>query len=108
MMDYIELGPTPSGEDCEQLGPNYDSRRAVIECSTYANQLKRMFPDCRFTVKRFPHDFGTYMEVVVNYDTDSEEETELAYDVDSGYPESWDDTAREQLAKQLADLSRIV
>ena len=108
MKDYIELGPTPSGEDCEQLGPNYDSRKAVIECSAYAGQLERMFPGGNFTVKRFPHDFGTYMEVVVNYDTDSEEETDLAYDVDSGYPETWDDIAREQLAKQLADLARIV
>jgi len=108
MRDYIELGPTPAGEDCEQLGPNYSSVRAGIECALYVNQLQRLFPDCDFSIKRFPHDFGTYMEVVVNFEDENEEETRLAYDVDAGIPESWDEIALEQLEKQMADWSRII
>ena len=101
MQEYIELGPTPSGEDCEQLGPNYNPRRAAIECSVFVNQLSRVFPDNVFGVKRFRHDFGTYMEVVVYYDDSVESQVDSAYNVESNTPEYWDDIARDQLAKQL-------
>jgi len=102
MRDYIALGPTPCGESCEQLGANYDPTKAAIECSVFINQLDRVFPGNEFGVKRFHHDFGTYMEVVVYYDDSNESEIDSAFNVEGNTPEYWDDIAKDQLRKQLA------
>ena len=104
MRDYMTLGPTPCAENCEQLGANYDPRKAAIECSVFINQLERTFPDNEFGVKRFHHDFGTYMEVVVYYDDSKENEVDSALEVEANIPEFWDDIAKDQLSKQLGVL----
>jgi eukaryotic-like serine/threonine-protein kinase len=43
MTDYLELGPCPCDEDCEQLGANYDHGRARLECRVLRDQLIRQF-----------------------------------------------------------------
>ena len=74
-IDYMEIGSSPSDEDCAQLGSdNYDVL-SRIELNAYVHQLERMFPyvknsdSLKFAVKRFNHDFGTYAEVVIYFDT---------------------------------------
>lgn len=99
MRDYVVLGPTPADEDCTAAGvcPN----RERYESTVYAQQLARMFPPpqgCRFIAKAFPHDFGSYYEVVVTYDDTSEEQTDFAFKVESMAPARWDSEARRQLA----------
>ena len=66
--EFLDIGPTPSGEDCAQVGnKTYDYYElSKIELVAYANQLKRMFPDMpqglRIVKKANPHEFGTYYE----------------------------------------------
>ena len=95
--DYLTLGPTPCDEPCEQIGVNYDHAKATREHKAYIAQLRRMFPIpeslaglVSFTVKRFPHDFGTYSEVCVVWETSSDEATEFALNVEGNIPEKWD------------------
>ena len=108
MREHMELGPTPCDEPCEQLGPNYNPAKARRESQVYANQLRRMFPDPPYGttigVKAFPHDFGSYIEVVVYFFCDDEESAEYAYKVESGLPANWDDEARAEL-KELSHAS---
>ena len=97
MKDYLELGPTPCGESCEQLGPTYNLGRAKAELTTYLHQLQRLFPLATFQIKSFPHDFGTYKEVAVIFDDENAEQVDLAYEIEASFPEYWDDEAKSEL-----------
>lgn len=98
MSEYLTLGPTPHDEVCT---PNTgDPRKINLENKLYKEQLERLFktkcPDVRFVVKSFPHDFGSYSEVCVEwYDAEGMAQ---AYDIESELPDKWDAEALEALA----------
>jgi hypothetical protein len=91
--DYMHIGPTPADEPCEQLGPNYDPQKARAECNRFIAAIRQTLgtePEgARLSIKSNPHDFGTYYEVVINYDTDNEEATKYAYRCESDSPTTW-------------------
>lgn len=102
--DYIELGSTPCSEKCAQVGELDYNARAHIECKAYVHQLERIFPipdgvDAAFRVKMFPHDFGSYHEVVVYFGTQDEKAIEYAFHVENNLPEYWDPEAMTELKK---------
>lgn len=92
--EYMEIGPTPFGEDCAQVGdPDY-AMNAKMECNRYIELLNSLFPQAAdvnafFSVKSFPHDFGTYYEVCVNFDPEDTKSVDFAYNVDANLPEFW-------------------
>lgn len=93
--DYIEIGSSPYGESCAQVGSEHYARLSSIECQVYAAQLKRMFPDGEFGVKSFAHDFGSYKEVVAYFYPDSEDAMmEAAFEAERSGPEFWDEEAK--------------
>ena len=103
MYDYIELGPVPANEDCAQVGqPNFH-RDSTTEMDAYIQLLYRAFPKAEelnifFVKKWFPHDFGTYGEVIAKYDADNEESTNYVFNViDKDLPGDWDNEARKVL-----------
>jgi hypothetical protein len=94
MIDYIELGPVPGDEDCAQIGEDNYHRKAMAECHRYLEQLIRKWGEenaHRFGIKRFPHDFGSYFEVVVYFDSDIEDELDFAIKVENNLPANWED-----------------
>ena len=102
MKDYMEIGPSPCSEDCAQVGGEGFRQRATKEMDAYINQLNRMFGDLikdnksiYFSKKWFPHDFGTYGEVVINFD--DETDYDIIYEIERNLPEYWDDEAKKQL-----------
>lgn len=102
MIEYLEIGPVPAGEDCAQVGSIDFRNQSKREMRAYINQLKREFPaydehNVRFVAKYFPHDFGSYGEVCVEYDTDDEVATTFAFKVDNFIPMQWDEEALEEL-----------
>jgi len=105
MKDYINIGPTPCDEDCAQVGDNDYDIKSKIETAAYRNQLNRMFPEVlnsktlSFSIKTFQHDFGSYKEVVLNYDDNNEEEyNEIALTkVDANTPKNWDEEALKEI-----------
>lgn len=91
MSDYINIGSTPAEESCLPAGhPN--ARR---ECEIYRRQLEREFPDGNFRVKGFPHDFGTYYEVVAGLGTELEQKAALEAEGEAS--PTWDEEARKEL-----------
>lgn len=91
MSDYLNIGSTPAEESCLPAGhPN--ARR---ECTIYCRQLEREFPGGNFRVKGFPHDFGTYYEVVAGLGT--ELEREAAFAAEGEVSPTWDEEARKGL-----------
>jgi hypothetical protein len=94
MREYLELGSSPTEEDCIQVQSNTDYKNEMCEeCSRYKDLLKKIFSDipdsCTFSIKSFPHDFGNYYEVVVYYNPDIEASVEYAFNVESNLPAHW-------------------
>lgn len=83
----MEFGPTPCDESCLQV-PYNDPQAARNECKRYALQLTDTFDflEVYFSVKSFPHDFGSYYEVV---GCCGDETIEQLYFVESNLPATW-------------------
>lgn len=96
MADYIALGSVPVDEDCVGVSDKRPyMKEMTAECRRYKKLLEELFPrpngvDAHFTIKSFPHDFGTYKEVCVVYDCDDEAACEYAYNVEANLPARWE------------------
>lgn len=101
MKDYIEIGASPSDEDCAQVGQNNFFEQASRECGAFIKQLIRVFGTpphgCYLHMMGFPHDFGTYYEVVCDFDTEVEGSIEYAFKLESETPARWDEEAVKDL-----------
>lgn len=90
MNTYLEIGQTPISEPCAQVGFDGYEFLSRLECKYFKQQLEEQFPQGEFRVKSFPHDFGTYREVCVIYDDDSEDDRmEAAFAAESSAWENW-------------------
>ena len=94
MREYLPLGSTPTGESCAQIGSRDYAKRARRECQQYIDQLIRQFGEppagVNFMTKTFPHDFGSYYEVVIWYTVGDPIQESYAFSVEGSLPESWD------------------
>jgi hypothetical protein len=101
LKDYIEIGPTPVEEDCVQVGADNYGGLARRECNVFIEQLRRVFgtePEgARLAIKRNPHDFGEYLEVVCHYDDELPDSVEYAFKLEAKTPANWDDEAKAKL-----------
>jgi hypothetical protein len=93
MRDYINIGPCPAAENCVQIGdPDYYIK-AKAECQRYIELIRcTLGPEpagARLAIRRFPHDFGTYMEVVCYFDSDRPKSEEYAFKCESDAPGFW-------------------
>jgi len=93
MKNYLEIGPSPIEEDCVQVGEENYADRAREECNRFVQLIREELgkePEgARLAVKSFPHDFGTYFEVVCWYDEDLPETVEYAFRCESDAPVRW-------------------
>jgi hypothetical protein len=107
MRDHLEIGGTPYGEDCAQVGREGYLKRNRAECRAYIGQLTRMFgpaPDgCSLVIRSNPHDFGTYLTVEAVFDPTNEAARAYAYRCEGESPELWDAEAREELKLEVSD-----
>lgn len=91
-LEYVIVGSVPYDEPCAQVGkPDYRARMR-LETDLYIRMLEAEYPPppgCRFCVKAFPHDFGTYHEVVAEY---TPEHAQWAYMAENGLA-VWDETS---------------
>jgi len=113
--EYLTLGSSPVDEECLPANhPNVDEVNA--ELRRYKAQLEKkwatrlrevneghVWPVVSLRVKAFPHDFGTYKEVCVIYETEDEEACRLALDMENDMPETWEDEGKggDEPASQL-------
>lgn len=94
-MDYLSLGPVPADENCAQVGePDYYPK-ARAECRRYISLLIKRFGEepvgARLRVKSNPHDFGDYLDVVIEYDANIREAVEYAVRAERDAPSRWDE-----------------
>lgn len=95
MLDYLTLETTPTDETCVQVGEEGYYSRMMDEAHKYATMLRGRFVGFNkvsFGVKTFPHDFGTYAEVVVKYNDTDDIASAQALAVEDNLPRLWNDT----------------
>lgn len=102
MREYMEIGSTPHGESCAQVGSDDYMNRATMEMDTYIRLMERLFPEAsskniNFKKKWFDHDFGSYGEVCMFWNTEDEDANDYIYEIDKNLPENWDKVAMEEL-----------
>jgi len=105
MRDYLELAATtPVDEPCAQVGSDNYTRNARMEAEAFRQQIYRMFGDppvaTGIKIVSCPHDFGTYLDLQIVYEDDSEESCEWAFRVEADLPDKWDEEAKGQLASE--------
>lgn len=96
MKDFVSLGSTPAGEECVQVGAENYYELSKEEAKKYITLLREKFGDettkgCRLAAKSFPHDFGSYTEVVCHFDDNDEEAMKFAYNMENNLPEYWNE-----------------
>ena len=94
MRDYFSIGPTPSEEDCAQVGqPDY-RRKAIEECQRFIELIRTTLgpepPGAELAIKSFPHDFGTYYDVVVWFEPDDAAALAYAQRCEDDAPRTWE------------------
>ena len=91
--DFVTLGPVPSDENCAQVGEDDYEARARRECKRFIDLLRETFgPEpvgAYLSTKGFPHDFGTYYEVVCYFNERVPESIEYAYRLERDAPTRW-------------------
>lgn len=75
--EYLNIGSSPSEENCVQVGSENYRDMSRLECRLFKEQLQEQFPDGDFRIKSFPHDFGTYHEVVAYYTAEDEDDPRM-------------------------------
>lgn len=102
--DYHSLGSTPYGVECAQVGASNYAEYSKVESKVYIAQLLREFGEppegVRIHAKHFPHDFGSYVEVVVSFNPDCERSALWAMNVENNTPEHWDDISHNTLVRR--------
>lgn len=102
-MDYIEIGPVPASEPCAQVGTENYLAHSLHECEVFKRMLVRLFPvpdgvPAAFVVRSHPHDFGTYCEVAIRYQSGNQGAVDFAYLVETAAPDRWDSIAKYELS----------
>lgn len=101
MRDKLYLGCCPASEYCAQVGNNGYWEQAKRECRAWINQLRRVFgpepPAAQLAISSNEHDFGSYLDTVVWFDTDDELARQYAYRVEDNRILLWDAEARKEL-----------
>lgn len=94
MRDWMDIGPSPVEEDCVQVGTDDYYRLARAECQRFIALIRKHLgaePDgAQLGIKRNPHDFGEYLEVVCYFDDQNEAAREYALRCESDAPARWD------------------
>jgi hypothetical protein len=91
--DVVYLGCAPAEEECAQVGsPDYEDR-AKRECLAYIEAIRAVCgpePEgAKLKIKRDIHDFGSYLEVACEYDTENRTAAEYAARCDDHAPTTW-------------------
>ena len=97
MRDFMTLGPVPYEEECIQVSPEVDYTEMRNEVSKFVAMLERRFTNipenAYFGIKRESHDFGTYFEAAVYWDTNDTDSQTFAFFVENNLPATWKDDA---------------
>ena len=96
---HISLGAAPANEPCAQVGVDGYREIARHECKRHIEVLRAFYiaqrgaiPDgLTFKLKSNQHDFGDYLDVIVEFDETDCDALEAALWLDNNRPCEWPD-----------------
>src|SRR5258708_26025810 len=95
MREYLELGQAPYNEMPAQVGAPHYRTNAIRECQTFIQAIRNYLgpePEgALLSYKGFPHDFGTYYEVICYYDPALPQSVNYAFRCERESPATWKD-----------------
>lgn len=104
MKDYITLDSSPFNEKSAQVGQSNYRDAAFKELREFKRMMVEIWPpvneNCEYGIKGFPHDFGTYYELVSYFDDHDPISADWAYQAENKVPGWWDDAAMVKLGIQ--------
>ena len=90
----IALGAVPARESSAQVGDTGYAERAFVECRRFMTLLRHVIgpePEgARLRIQRSEPDFGSYLEVVVEYDNENNVAHAYAIRCDREAPTRWE------------------
>lgn len=93
MRSHVEIGSSPAEEECAQVGSPGYVERAMDECRRFRALIRaRCGVEPRgayLAIVGHAHDFGTYYEVVCQYDDDCPDAVNYAFRVENEAPTRW-------------------
>ncbi|WP_186035715.1 hypothetical protein [Burkholderia gladioli] len=102
----VECGPTPANANAAQIGDEDYRQRSKAECKAWMAQLVRFMGEppegARLIILPSQHDYGTYYEVAVRVEAETEaaanpEAVDYAYRCEGEAPTEWAVVARREL-----------
>lgn len=94
-MEYLVLGPCPIDEEPCQVGEENYYIKARTQCYKFVCLLEKLFTDkpknVKFSYCEFPHEFGSYLETIIMFDSIDPKSKEFALFVESNLPEKWEE-----------------
>lgn len=105
MKEQFELATTvPHDENCVQVGAENYSKFSRLEAQTFKEQIYREIGDppagTSLRIISCAHDFGTYLDLAVVYDEDSEEGVKWMLKCESNLPFNWDEESLKKLREE--------
>lgn len=104
MRDFLNIGSSPCDENCVELGSLNYGRNARAECLRFIDLIKEVCGNppegSELAIKAFPHDFGTYYEVVCYFDDSYPDAVDYAFHVEGNSPLKWGEEANSRLWKK--------
>jgi hypothetical protein len=112
-MESLNIGPCPADETPAQLGSEHYRTLCKLELSLFKQQLLEeillKWPEegslVRFKTTSNPHDFGTYHEIDVVYDSTDSISVEQAFYCEGYASTSWTDERRTTINNLRTSLS---
>lgn len=97
MKEHISLGPVPADEPAAQVGTDGYELMARSECRRHIEMLRAFYNENRgelpegltLRIKTNHHDFGDYLDVIVEFDGDDERAATAALWLDNHRPGEW-------------------
>jgi len=94
MKDFVYLGPSPSKEDCAQVGIDDYVLKAREECTRYIELIRKIHgaepKGAMLKIKYEAHDLGTYLEVICQFEDNYSEAVDYAYKIENESPQTWE------------------
>jgi len=105
MKDYLTIGSSPCDEDCVSVGDDNYMVKQKKECRDFIDLIRDKLGQeprgASLCVKSFPHDLGSYCEVVCKYDDANEEATEYAFKCEGDAPTTWGEKKKKRVKKYI-------
>jgi hypothetical protein len=92
MVDFYEFDTTPLDEMGVQVSSSTDYMPAMrTEAKRMLEICRKLWPSMEWGIKSNPHDFGSYLSIIVKFNDDDETVWDYINKIENEWPSTWDE-----------------